>query len=135
MASAELSRRVEKVVGYPPLSELSGSLRVQSAVSRDHEERKGRKEGFAMTDRGRDWVDALRMALATRPNQEERSPVERAREARERADAARGALAAARTVMLNAAGLVDGPARGEWDEAQGAIVTAERAVIRAMRAL
>ena len=27
MASAELSRRVEKVVGYPPLSEMSGRQR------------------------------------------------------------------------------------------------------------
>jgi hypothetical protein len=27
MASAELSRRVEKVVGYPPLSELGGGQR------------------------------------------------------------------------------------------------------------
>jgi hypothetical protein len=27
MASAGLSRRVEKVVGYPPLSEMSSSLR------------------------------------------------------------------------------------------------------------
>ena len=27
MSSAELSRRVEKVVGYPPLSELSEDLR------------------------------------------------------------------------------------------------------------
>jgi hypothetical protein len=27
MASAELSRRVEKVVGYPPLSEMSGPRR------------------------------------------------------------------------------------------------------------
>jgi hypothetical protein len=102
---------------------------------RDHEKRKGRKEGFAMTDRARDWVDALRTALATRPNYEERSPVERAREAGERADAARGALAAARTVMLNTAGLFGGPARVEWDEAQGAIASAERAVIRARRAL
>ena len=88
-----------------------------------------------MADRARDWVDALRVALATPPNYEERSPVERAREARERADAARGALAAARTVMLNTADLFGGPARVDWDEAQGAIVTAERAVIRAMRAL
>ena len=88
-----------------------------------------------MTDRGEDWVDTLRAALATRPNYEERSPVERAREARDRADAARGALAAARTVMLNASGLFGGPARAEWDEAQGAIAVAERAVIRAMRAL
>jgi hypothetical protein len=88
-----------------------------------------------MTDRARDWVDALRTALATQPNYEERSPVERAREARERADAARGALAAARTVLLNTAGLFGGPARMEWDEAQGAIATAERAVSRAMRAL
>jgi hypothetical protein len=102
---------------------------------RDHEERKGRKGGFAMTDRARDWVDTLRTALATRPNYEERSPVERAREARERADAARGALAASRTVMMDSAGLFGGPARVEWDEAQGAIVTAERAVISAMRAL
>jgi hypothetical protein len=88
-----------------------------------------------VTDRTRDWVDALRAALATPPNYEERSPVERARDARERADAARGAPAAARTVMLNATGLFGGPARVEWDEAQGAIATAERAVIRAMRAL
>lgn len=88
-----------------------------------------------MADRARDWVDALRVALATPPNYEERSPVERAREARERADAALGALSAARTVMMNAAGLFGGPARVEWEEAQGAIVTAERAIIRAMRAL
>jgi hypothetical protein len=27
MASAELSRRIEKVVGYPPLSEMSGLQR------------------------------------------------------------------------------------------------------------
>ena len=26
MASAELSRRVEKIVGYPPLSEMPGAL-------------------------------------------------------------------------------------------------------------
>ena len=38
-------------------------------------------------------------------------------------------------VMLNTAGLFGGPARVEWEEAQGAIVTAERAIIRAMRAL
>jgi hypothetical protein len=88
-----------------------------------------------MTDRAWDCMDALRMALATPPNYEERSPVERAREARERADAARGALAASRTVMMNSAGLFGGPARVEWNEAQGAIVMAERAVIRAMRAL
>jgi len=37
--------------------------------------------------------------------------------------------------MLNTAGLFGGPARVEWDEAQGATATAERALIRAMRAL
>jgi hypothetical protein len=35
--------------------------------------------------------------------------------------------------MMNAAGLVDGPGRVEWEEAQGAIVAAERAVLRAMQ--
>jgi hypothetical protein len=88
-----------------------------------------------VSDRGVDWLAALRAALATPPNYEERSPVERAREARERAEAARGALAAARTVMMDAAGLFGGPARVEWEEAQGAIVAAERALIRAVRAV
>jgi hypothetical protein len=36
MASAELSRRVEKVVGYPPLSELSNDQRREF-----HEARQG----------------------------------------------------------------------------------------------
>jgi hypothetical protein len=91
--------------------------------------------GFTMTDHTGDLVDALRTALSTAPNYEERSSVERAREARERADAARGGLVAARNVMMNAAGLFGGPARVEWEDAQGAIATAERAVIRAMRAV
>jgi len=97
--------------------------------------RGGRKEGFKMTNGTGDCVDALRAALSTAPNYEERSPVERAREARERADAARGGLVAARNVMMNAAGLFGGPARAEWEEAQGAIVAAERAVIRPKQAV
>jgi hypothetical protein len=50
-------------------------------------------------------------------------------------DGARCGLVAARNVMMNTAGLVGGPARMEWEEAQSAIAAAERAVIRAMHAV
>jgi hypothetical protein len=36
MASAELSRRVEKFVGYPPLSEMGDQQRRKSAMPGDH---------------------------------------------------------------------------------------------------
>jgi hypothetical protein len=93
------------------------------------------RRDFTMTDPDGDWVGALGVALSTTPNYEERSPVERAKEARERADAARRGLVAARNAMMNAAGLVGGPASVDWEEAQRAIVAAERAVVRAMQAV
>jgi hypothetical protein len=78
----------------------------------------------------------MRSARRCRPQRTTKSaPVERARETRELVDGARCGLVAARNVMMNTAGLVGGPARMEWEEAQSAIAAAERAVIRAMHAV
>jgi hypothetical protein len=59
MASAELSRRVGKVVGYPPLSEMSGQQRreLQKALLD-----RGHLRGFA----GK-WQAAIVQAEQSRP--------------------------------------------------------------------
>jgi hypothetical protein len=75
MASAELSRRVEKVVGYPPLSELGDLQRrefqealLEAATSRIcREVAGGDPEGGAEPARAARRVRATEAATAFRP--------------------------------------------------------------------
>jgi hypothetical protein len=60
MASADLSRRVEKVVGYPPLSEMSDHQRQES-----HE---ALLDAHAFEDVPGKWQVAILKAEANRPN-------------------------------------------------------------------
>jgi hypothetical protein len=60
MASAELSRRVEKVVGYPPLSELGADQR------REFHEALLDADGFE--DLPGKWQAAILQAEQNRPN-------------------------------------------------------------------
>ena len=59
MASAELSRRVEKVVGYPPLSELGDLQR--------REFHEGLLEAGSFEDLPGKWQAAIMEAAQTRP--------------------------------------------------------------------
>ena len=60
MASAELSRRVEKVVGYPPLSEMSADQR--------REFHEALLEAASFEDLPGKWQAAILAAEQNRPN-------------------------------------------------------------------
>ena len=66
MASAELSRRVEKVVGYPPLSELTEAQR--------REFHEALLEADAFEDLPGKWQAAILKAGAEPANDARRSP-------------------------------------------------------------
>ena len=59
MASAEMSRRVEKVVGYPPLSEMSAQQR--------REFQEARLEAASFEDLHGKWQAAIVAAEQNRP--------------------------------------------------------------------
>jgi hypothetical protein len=71
MASAELSRRVEKVVGYPPLSEMDAAQR------REFQEALLDADGFE--DLPGKWQAAIVTAERNRPSYERRERRSRSR--------------------------------------------------------